>query len=200
MGRSGSRARVPESRSSLGEDRHLRGWPDLWILRPDGQEPHRVFVLCPNPIRPRLELQAGPLKAMILMAQTAGGQSRKFDVVLDVRRGHNNRSRLREMEDDPLEGSKSGRIEVLDNLHDGGGVISLKSLISIHQRALDELDSPGLPLRKSPQIQPLLGDVQRSHRDIHADDLLESWIGEQRLEESPFAATQVEYAARSASF
>src|SRR6266480_2555784 len=114
MGRSGSRARVPESRSSLGEDRHLRGWPDLGIVRPDGQEAHRVLVLYPNPIRPRLELQACPLKAMILMAQMAGGQRRKFDVVLNVRRGDHDRSRFREMEDDPLEGSESGRIEMLD--------------------------------------------------------------------------------------
>ena len=104
------------------------------------------------------------------------------------------------MEDDPLEGSESGRIEVLDNLHDRGGVISLKSLISIHQRPLEEVDSPGLPLRKPLQIQPLPGDVQRSDRDIHADDLLELGICEQRLEECPFAATQVEHTARSASF
>src|SRR5713101_344186 len=199
MGRSGSRARVPESRSSLAEDRHLRRWPDLGILPPDRQEPHRVLVFWPNPIRPRLELQAGPFKAMILMTQTAGGQRREFHVVLNVRRRHHDRSRLREMEDNPLEGRQSGRIEMLDILHDGGGVISLKSLISIHQRPLEELDSPCLPLRKSLQIQPLLGDVQRSHRDIHADDLLELWIGEQGLKECPFAATKVEDAAPSAS-
>src|SRR2546430_10710793 len=113
-GRSGSRARVPESRSSLAKYRHLRGWPDLGILGPDGKEPHRVFVLCANPIRPRLELEACPLKAMILVAQMAGGQRREFDVVFDVRRRHHDRSRPREVEGDALEGGKARRIRMLD--------------------------------------------------------------------------------------
>ncbi len=79
----------------LVEDRHLGRRADLGVVPAHGQEPHAVAVALRHRLGPVAELPAGPLEAVVAVPRRARRQRLVADVVLDVRRGDDDRGRGR---------------------------------------------------------------------------------------------------------
>ena len=71
---------------SSAEHRHLGRRPDLGILGADRQEADRVAEPLGDAVGPGRELGAGPLEAVVAVAEAAGRQRLEADVVLGVGR------------------------------------------------------------------------------------------------------------------
>src|SRR5262245_20531075 len=126
------------------KDPHLRRRSDLRIDRSHRRESHRITEALGHSARPRLELRARPLEAMVAMPETTRRQRWPSHVVLRVRRRHDYRFRPRELERDALECRETRRIQMLDHLDDGGGIKPRESLIAIRQTSVQQRDA--LPL------------------------------------------------------
>jgi hypothetical protein len=83
---------------------------------------------------------------------------------------------------------------MLDDLDDGSRVKAFQTLVAIHQRSLYQLNPCPLLLTDLLQFQPLRGNLNRTPGNIHAQDLLELMVGQERTQEFAFSATQVQHA------
>ena len=94
----------------------------------------------------------------------------KDRVVFCVRRSQHDVLRSRKFEDDALKGRESRRIEMLDDLDDGGCFKPVEALVAIGQRPLNQLNPTALPFRQLVKSQAFLRDFKRSPGDIHSED------------------------------
>ena len=117
-------------------------------------------------------------------------------VVFGVRSGQHDVLRSREFEDDALEGGESRRIEVFDDLDDGGGVKAVETLIPIGQRTLNQLDATALTLRQLIKPEAFLRDLKGSPGDIHSEDGFELLLGQKKPEQLAFATAEIEHPLR----
>ena len=132
------------------------------------------------------------------MAQPLGPDVLPRHVVLPVRRGEHDRSRAGELEHGPLEGRQPGRVEVLDDLDNGGGIEPLQPPVPVDQRAVDQLDASRLPLGSRSSLSRSRAVSSDTDRHVHADDLLELLVLEQFPEQLALAAAEVEHPLRTA--
>jgi hypothetical protein len=105
-------------------------------------------------LRPRRELAARPLEAVVRVAELARGQRRPAHVVLGVGRRDHDRAGPRRPEDVLLGRRQARRVEVLDDLDERGGVEADQALVAVGQRAVDQ---PGLLLEVAPHDHVALG-------------------------------------------
>jgi hypothetical protein len=103
-----------------------------------------------------------------------------------------------ELEVDALEGGEARRVEVFDHLHDGGDVKAGEAGITVVQRALEEPHALPLPGRQAVEPQAIVGDLQGAVRHVHPDNLLEARVLQQRAEQAPLAAAEIDDALRAA--
>ena len=149
------------------------------MVRPNGQEPHRIAEPLPDAARPLLKFQPGPLEAMVGMAELCGQERLPGHVVLPVWRRQHDGPRPGELEQHPLKGRQPGWVQMLDDLDHGSGIELLQPLVPVQQRSVDQFDAIRLGQRQAVQLQPTLACFKRSDRDIQADDLLELLVLEQ---------------------
>ncbi len=133
------------------------------------------------------------------MPEPTGGQALPLHVVLDIGRRDDDRTRLGELEHDPLERRKAGRIEMFDNLDHGRRVVARKPAVTVHQGPVAQPDALALRRGKAVELESLGSDLKRAPGHVHADDLLELSIGEQKSDKLPFAAAEVEHTLRAAA-
>ncbi len=131
------------------------------------------------------------------MPELARRERLKDRVVFGVRSGQHDMLRSREFEDDALERGESRRIEVLDDLDDGGCFKAVEPLVAIGQRSLNQLDPTALPFWQLIEPQALLRDFERSPGDIHAEDGLELLLGKEKPQQLAFATAEIEYPLRA---
>ena len=117
------------------------GGPTSASSGPTGRNRTVVAVLGRDPLRPRRELRARPLEAVVRVAERARRQRLPHAVVLRVRRRHDDAGRLRRAEHVGLERLQPRRVEVLDHLDQRGRVVALQALVAIGQRAVQERDA-----------------------------------------------------------
>ena len=138
------------------------------------------------------ELGSRPLEAMVGMTKLPGGKRFPHLVVLAIRRRQHDRVGASELEQCPLEGAQSRRVEMLDDLDDDGRVEPGEPLVAIEKRAVQELHA----VVESLPPEPFAGDFERADRDVDADDLGELPIPREIAEHLAVAAAEVENAFR----
>ena len=141
---------------------------------------------------PRRELRAGPLEAVVGVAELAGRQGLPADVVLAVRRGQDDRDRAGGAEEDTSKGIEPPGIEVLDHLDDGRRVVADQAGVPVGERAVQEADPLPLCRRQPLQPQPLRGPIERSMRGVQPDDLGELRVGQEHRQQPSLAAAEVQ--------
>src|SRR5260370_12141400 len=99
---------------------------------------------------------------MAAVADLTRRERLKDRVVFRVRSSEHDMLRSREFEDDALEGSESRRMEVFDDLDDGGGFKVVETLISIGQRPLNQLNPTALPFGQLVKTEAFLRGLKRS--------------------------------------
>src|SRR4030095_4220973 len=113
---------------------------------------------------------------MVFVTQFSRRQGFETRVVFDVGRSQHNGSRLRKFEQHSFEGSETRLVQMLDALYHSRGVVIGESAVSVHQRALKELQSFSLASRPSIQSQSFLGDLKGAVRKVNANDLIDAAI------------------------
>jgi hypothetical protein len=96
-----------------------------------------------------------------------------------------------------LYGGQARRVEVLDHLHYRRRVVAGQALVAVGQRPVQQADALLLGGRQAVEPQPVARRLQGAIRDIHADDLLEGAVAQQRLQEAALAAAQVKHTPRA---
>ena len=109
----------------------------MGVFRADRLETHVVVKTIGDAIGPFVEFSASPFKAVIGVAELAGGQGFPVGVVLGVGRGDEYGGRMRAGEDDAFAGGQARRVQVFDDLHEDGGVVSLQAGIAVQKRAVE---------------------------------------------------------------
>src|SRR5580698_1122023 len=140
------------------EHPHLRRRSDFGILVAHRAKCNSVPMPLGHIACPGLELFPSPFEAMVLMPELAGGERFKAHVVLRIRRGDDDRVRLRVLEDNSLESRQARRIEVLDDLNGSCSLKSGEALILIHERTLEKTYPLLLFRRHRVKVQTLTGD------------------------------------------
>ena len=91
-----------------------------------------------------LKLRARPLKPVVLVTESPGGQRCEFDVVLGVGRCQDDGAGLCLFEHDALESSEARRVQVFDHFGDDRRIVPAQTRVAIHQGPMNQLDA--LPL------------------------------------------------------
>src|SRR4030095_6063138 len=133
------------------------------------------MLLCDS-FRPLFELLSRPLEAVVLMTQFSPWQSLETSVVFDVGRSQHHSCGLRKLEQHSFERVQPRLFQMLDNFNHCRGIVTGKPLVSVHQRALDELYSFSLTRRHSIQPQSILRDLKSTMRHIESDDLVDASV------------------------
>ena len=141
-------------RSDTGEDPHLGGRPQRGVLRADREEAHAIAESLAHPTAPGLELLPRPLEAVVGVTERARGQGLEAHVVLDVRRGDDDRLRPRELEHGTLERRQARGVEMLDHLDHGRRVVALDPPVTIRERSVQQADPLALRRRQPVEPQP----------------------------------------------
>jgi hypothetical protein len=89
---------------------------------------------------------------------------------------------------------------VLDHLHDGCRVESLKPRIAVHERAVQQSDAFALFRRQALEFETGFGNIESPARHIHPDDVRKLVICKQTTQQLPFPAPEVKDARRSRRF
>ena len=89
---------------------------------------------------------------------------------------------------------------MLDDFHDGGGIVALQTLVAVDQRALDERDALALGRRQAIQAQLVLRELQRPVGHVHAQNVGELPVLQEQCQQAALAAAQVQDALRAAAF
>lgn len=97
---------------------------------------------------------------MIGMATLPGLESLPAHVVLNVGCRYHNGRRPGRAKDALLERSETGRIEMLDHLHESGGVEPFQPLVPVSQRAVKKADLLTLRVVHGVEPQPAGGLFQ----------------------------------------
>ena len=106
---------------------------------------------------------------MIAVPELSRRERPKDRVVFCVRRCEHDVLRLGEFEDNALEGGESRRVEVLDDLDDGGAASkAVEALVSIGQGPLNQFNPTALTFGRLIKPQAFLRDFKRSPGDIHS--------------------------------
>ena len=71
---------LPFRNITTGKDRHLRGRAQFRVFGAEGGEAHGVAVAGGDAFGPRGALGAGPLEAVVGVAELTGGQRREADL------------------------------------------------------------------------------------------------------------------------
>ena len=168
------------------------------MFRADREEPHSIPEPARHARRPPLKLMSGPLEAVVGVAERPGGQRLPRHVELPVWRRQHDRAVPGELEEHPLERPQPGRVQVFDNLDDGGGIKPVEPLVPVHQRAVDQLHPAGLSLGQPLQLQTAGGDFEGADRHVQTQGFLELPVLEQFPDQLALAAAQVENPLRPA--
>jgi hypothetical protein len=95
---------------------------------------------------------------------------------------------------------KSGQargIKMLDNFDNGRGIVAGKTRVAIHERTLEQFDAFSFPGRKHFESKPIGRFFENPRRHINPNDFREGRISEERSEQAPLSATEVEDALRT---
>src|SRR5262245_65121016 len=101
------------------------------------------------------------------MAEASGGQSFETRVVLNVRRGDDDRRGTCELEYGALERRKSRRFEMLDDFDCTSSVVTRHARVAVCQCALEQFDALALLRRQTLEFQSVHGNVERAQRYVH---------------------------------
>src|SRR5262249_21216860 len=115
------------------EDRHLSGRTDNLVRWPNREEAHRVTVPLGDPLGPRSEFGPRPLEPVVGVTELFGPDVLPRDVVFPVGRGQYHCCGPGELEDGTLERRETGRVEMLDHLHNRGGIEPLQAAVAVDQ-------------------------------------------------------------------
>src|SRR5262249_26843198 len=211
---------IAKSLKSLGttlfcgdtKHRHLRRWAQHLVFRTHANKAHAITESRCNATSPILKLLPRPLEAMIGMAETTSPECFPLHVVLPVRRGQHNGSRLGELEQHALEGRQPRRIEMLDEFDHGGGIETLQPLVAVGERAMEKLQSRAKTRRCNDRTalrlrglardvfdpQPPSSNFQAPNRHIEPYDLFKLLLLHKLAQELALAAAQVEDALGAA--
>ena len=133
-----------------------------------------------------------PLKAMVAMAHTSGGQALETNVVLRIRRRHYNATEATQTEQSFFEGRQPAFVDVLDHFDGTRRVEAAQPFVAIGDRALKETDPLALVVRHLVPADSILGHFQGVHRYIHAPDPLQASVTDQPFEQLPFATPDID--------
>ena len=177
--------RRPARRRPGGRPRADRQVPDVVAVGPRGRS------------GPGAELRAGPLEPVVAVPGRARGQSLEQRVVLDVGGGDDDRARRGVPEHRALKRAEAAGVDVLDDLHQDGGVQILQPVVGVGQRGLEQRQPGLLPLGEPVEPEPARGVLQRSGRHVGRGDVLDGGVGEQVSGQRALAAAEVGDPARA---
>ncbi len=120
-----------------------------------------------------MKFGASPLEAMILVASFPGGQGFELDIIFYIGRRYCDCTGPGELKKNPLKGCQAWRVQVLDYLHHGGGIVSLQAFVAVGQRAVDQRDALFLFGEHALYMQPTLRQFQGAIGNVQAQNLLE---------------------------
>ena len=175
------------------------GGPTSGSSAPTGTKRTRVAVRCRDPRRPRransARVHSNRWSRWRIGPGGAGSGNRTlysaFGVVTTTVAGRAC------AEHGPLQRRQPRRVDVLDDLHQHGGVEPGQPRVAVGQRGLSSRSRSrwrsGIRSRRSRRG----GDLQRAVRHVDADDLGERRVGEQRREQRALAAAEVDDARRA---
>lgn len=127
-------------------------------------------------------------------------QGRPLHVVLGVRRRENDSGRFRRFKEHPFERAEPRRIQVFHNFDDCRRVESGQPAVAIHERPVQQADSFPLLRCQAIELEPRLGEIERSTRYIHSGDLRELVVRKQLSEQPPLTASEIEDARSAGRF
>jgi len=119
---------------------------------------------------------------MIFMAEFPGSKGFKFNVIFRIRRRHDNKFRLRKLEQDAFKCGQAMRVKVFNNLHNRHGVKGIKPFIAIDKGTLKKPDTRFLHRGHLVKSQFIFGFFKRFIRNIHACNFLKRPVFKQDAE------------------
>lgn len=174
-----------------GRTRPAAWWPDLGVIDSRRKEAHGVPVLGADPLCPVAELRAGPFEAVITVAHRLGGQGVEAHVVVDVRGADDDGRGCGTAEDAALESGQPRRVDVFDHLHQHDRVEAGQPVVAVGQRRLKDPEPGPLPLAHAVEPEEARGPLERSHRHVDGDDLVDGAVREQLGDQSALTAAEV---------
>src|SRR5512146_2848023 len=113
------------------EDDQLRGRAQVGVHRAKLPLRHTVAVPRGDALGPGVALGAGPLEAVVAVAQARLANRLPMGVVLAVGRGDDDPARAGMLEDNSLHRRQPGRVEMLDHLHQRDGIEARQPLVAV---------------------------------------------------------------------
>ncbi len=134
---------------------------------------------------------------MVTMPEFTCGKRLPFHVVFAIGRRDDDVLRFGALEQNTLEGSQAWRIQVFNHLHHGGGIEIGQPLVAVDERAVQQAQAFLLGGRETVVMQTVSRDFECAMRYVHANDFCKLLFLQQRLQQPPFAAPQIQNASRA---
>ena len=162
----------------------------------DGPDLETVTMSTRDPTGPGAEFRRVPFEAVVVMAQFAGAETGKCRVMSAVRRRHHDDTGARITEQGRFERRQPRGFDMLDHLHQGGGIETAPAPVSIGEAARLQLHPPTQGLARMVQIEPRMRGLQQAQSGIDPENPLDCRRGQKAPDQAPLATAEIEHAHR----